>query len=171
MPFAKSIQIPTSVSTTLRDVERKVERTFPKFKRTLRGLYTTFRKIFPNSNINLKIQKSTSKEFGLHILHKGICEAENSGGKYSYHVSIQLHKDKLTDQFSMLSKAEVKCTCEAFRYWAAYSDHRSKNLYGNPSGWNKVPAKVRNPRSIPGCCKHLMAYINYLNRSGAIRHG
>jgi hypothetical protein len=164
MPFERSFQLPKSVVTAVHEVARQVTtdkvRAYPKFKRTLHGLILTFRKLFPRSDFRLRVLKSTKKEFGLHVLFKGVVEAADH--VHSYHVSIQLHKEMLTDKFSVMDKAEVKCTCEAFRYWNAFADLRSKNLYANPTNWNRVPAKIRNPKSIPGCCKHLIAYANQL---------
>lgn len=168
MPFARSFTIPTSVTTALHEVKTldKTGPIYPQRKRTLIGLIKNFRLVFPNSNINLRVLRSQSKDYILTKLFVG--EIESSDGKHAYKVAIQLHRKDTTVPFSINSICEVRCQCPAFRFNTANPDLRNKNLYGKPTNWNRVQNKVKNRRLVPSLCKHLFSYARYLIQYGEI---
>jgi hypothetical protein len=84
-------------------------------------------------------------------------EVKSSVNEFNYQTWIVLRRKTLNDTFTIDSKCEVRCQCPAFNYYAAYADIQSSNFAGNPKKWNKVPAPIRNPYSLPILCKHITA--------------
>jgi hypothetical protein len=142
-----------------------------KSKRTLNDLLRGFHQIFPRSEWeNLKI--ADVKIGGLHmpILRVDAVVMSSKDPRRGYRCNIVLRRDlEATQRWNGQHKCEVRCSCPAFNYWMANPDLTSKNFHGNPTAWNKVRNKVRNPRLIPGICKHLVQLSYSLNNSGTVK--
>lgn len=70
------------------------------------------------------------------------------------------------DYFPNKRHVQLTCACEDHRYvWEhALNFHGAAEiLYSNGD-----PAKIRNPRNIPGCCKHIVKTFDTLVRRGEI---
>jgi len=128
-------------------------------KKPLNVLVANFRKIFPVSEYSiLKVGELEVK--GYDTLSLNIkTQVMSSTKKHGYTNIIVLRRDFLDQPWNLKMKAEVKCSCPAFRYYVAHPDLRTRNLAGRPTQWNKVKNKVKNPELYPGICKHLMKSI------------
>lgn len=133
-------------------------------KLTLRQLSQNFDKIFPNSKfLALKVERPEFRGEG--TLSASIrANVLSSVKTIAYSTWIVLRRKKLTDDFNIDSKAEIRCSCPAFRFFVANPDLKHKNFAGNPTRFNRQPADIRNPKGIPAPCKHLMALISLLRR-------
>jgi len=78
--------------------------------------------------------------------------------------NIKFFKESTTDNAADID-CQVDCSCPDFKYRFAYADAKQDaSQIGNNSlnkCINRRPA-VRNPREIPGMCKHLIALKDYL---------
>ncbi len=171
MAFSGSFRIDTKPKGSPQEIKEAETdtstRKFPKFKRTLKTLYKNFRKVFPNSDPSLKVLTHKKSDAPLVVLFSQV--VQSAGGKGSYKTQIQLRRTNPSEPWSLTNKCEVKCNCPAFRYYVAHPDLRSKNMFGKPSGWNKVQNKVKNVRLIPGVCKHLISATNELIKRKEIK--
>ena len=138
-------------------------------KRTLGYLYNRFRKVFPNSTFDKLKVKFIDFENAEGIKMYIKSQIVSSTEKWMYQVDIVLYRDSRKERWSLRNKCEVKCMCKAFRYWIAYPDLLTKNFYGRPSKWNLVCNKVRNPKLVPGICKHIAYLIQQLLIEGVIK--
>jgi len=155
----------------VRELVRQIEAA-PMFddggKLTLRQLTTQFRDIFRRSEYS-KLQVLGATTSGEKYLSMNIrSEVKSAVGPWNYQTWIVLRRRDLNNPFTMDSPAEIRCTCPAFHYFVAYADWTRKNLAGRPSSWNKVAAPIRNPRTIPSPCKHLVALTFHAIRKGII---
>lgn len=72
------------------------------------------------------------------------------------------------------SNCQVRCTCPDFRWTFSVQLQSNDSLYGDgpPLYQKKDPDHApRNPRNIPGVCKHIMAFVDELNAMGVFRAG
>jgi len=145
------------------------QETLPNFfsgdgKLTLRQLATNYKGYFKNSVYQgLQVgepEVGSRNTLSLNIRHN----VKSSVGDHYYRTWVIIERRTLKDKYTVDNKARVKCTCPAFHYFAAYADVTSKNFAGNPSSWNRVAAKIKNPYSIPILCKHITAVTNDIVR-------
>jgi len=68
-------------------------------------------------------------------------------------------------------KIQVRCDCRDFHWTFSYYLWKKKSLYQIKKGAEAYRTKglwERNPKHIPGVCKHVLALIDRLARQGAI---
>ena len=142
----------------------------PGKKLNLRQVASNFNFIFPKSKyLNLKVNKpnvSGEKTLTLNIR----ADVVSSHGSKNYSSWIVLRRATLNDEFTSNSPAELRCSCPAFQYFAAYADWKKKTFAGRPGKWTTVKAPIRNPKTIPIPCKHLMALMLYMGKNKIIKH-
>lgn len=155
------------------DAEKEVEKKkkgLYLMKAPLNVLIHNFNKIFPRSGwqqlkvFNLEVDGNVDNDLIINIT----AEVKSSVADHTYINHITLRRLDKNTKWNLNMKGEVKCTCKAFHYWMAYPDLQSKNLYGNPRKWNRVPNKVKNPEHFPGICKHLVKLVYFLAMKGLI---
>ena len=131
-------------------------------KETLIQLRDNFKKVFPYSDYkNIRIISSTSKgKDTLTMTCSGILESQSHATPYK--VLVQFHRKTLEEAWTINSVAEVKCSCNAFRYNVAYPLYKNKNYAGRVPGNSTIPNRVVNKEQIPTFCKHIYAYLRYL---------
>ena len=131
-------------------------------KESLVQLRDNFAKVFPYSDYkNLRIINSTSKgKDTLGLTCRGNVEASEGNGQHT--VLVQFHRNSMEDPWDLNCIAEVRCSCNAFRYNVAYPLFQAKNYAGRPAASARIPNKVNNKDKIPTFCKHIYAYIRYL---------
>lgn len=136
---------------------RKIEE-----KQSLIQLRDNFKKVFPYSDYeNVRIISSTSKgRDTLTLSCSGIIESQSKNTPYK--VLVQFHRKNLDDPWNIDTMAEVKCSCNAFRYNVAYPLYKNKNYAGRVPSNSTIPNKVVNREQIPTFCKHIYAYLRYL---------
>lgn len=66
-------------------------------------------------------------------------------------------------------KAQVRCGCPAFPFFAQNAIYRKTSLHGKPSKWARTPAPIRNPKKIPGLCKHLLGFFLSMRKAGRLK--
>lgn len=136
-------------------------------KTNLSGMSSNYRRVFPRSSTNLQVLESKEKDYGLTLLCIGYVKSETDPSK-RYKVAVQLHRKNENEKYSIRSKCEIRCQCNAFRYNISYPSLNNKELYGKPPKNFRIPNKVRNPGKIETVCKHLYSYIQYLIKKGVI---
>lgn len=64
----------------------------------------------------------------------------------------------------------MRCDCDA--YWSRFykANYFSSATIGNsfPRGHNRSNRKPYNPKNIPGCCKHIIQFVTYLQNQGFV---
>lgn len=71
-----------------------------------------------------------------------------------------IHKPDLTKD-----DVQIRCTCPSFRFSYAYQDKQQKALFGRnfPPYHRKTKNRPpRNPRNLPGICKHIIVAMENL---------
>ena len=137
---------------------------------TLQELLDNFRKIFPYSDKDLSVisYKCEGKD-ELDMICTGIIQSEFEEFK-KYKVTVKFHRDTTDIPFTIKNIGEVFCECNAFRYNIAYPDVQSKNFFGQPQNYNRIPNRERNPAKISSVCKHLYSFLIYLYNKGLIKN-
>jgi len=81
-----------------------------------------------------------------------------------YNMSIRFYNIDPDTETPSLSKTptRLRCTCPAYVFYWAFANWLLEALEGKPSKWSKTPAKQKNPGSVPGMCKHLLAFSKEL---------
>jgi len=81
---------------------------------------------------------------------------------------IKFYKPKNSNQSLGKVECDVDCTCPDFRYMYAWAiKQRGSTTVGHNSlnqCLNKAP-RIKNPRSVPGLCKHLLSLTKYIMNS------
>ena len=131
-------------------------------KVTLVQMRDNFKKVFPYSDFkNVRVVNSTTKgQDQLTMVCRGTVDSQHTSQTYT--VLVQFHRKTLEEKWTIDCMAEVKCTCNAFRYNVAYPLFYNKNYAGTVPGNSKVPNKVQNKEKIPTFCKHIYGYLRYL---------
>lgn len=131
-------------------------------KESLIQLRDNFKKVFPYSDYkNIRIVTSSSKgKDTLVLVCSGLVESQSQAALYK--VFVQFHRKTLEDPWNINCVAEVKCSCNAFRYNVAYPLYKNKNYAGRVPGNSTIPNRVVNKAQIPTFCKHIYAYLRYL---------
>lgn len=137
---------------------------------SLQELLDNFRKVFPYSDKDLSvISYHVDGQDTNDMVCTGVIQSEfEEFGKYK--VTVKFHRDDLEQPFSIKNIGEVFCECKAFRYNTAFPDVQSKNFYGQPQGYNRIPNKERNPAKTPSVCKHLYSFLIYLYNKNLIKN-
>jgi len=144
-------------------------------KLTLRQLVANFRSLFPRSdfrklrarNVRVSGENTLSLNVRADIKPSGLYNTEDTPAFYT--TWVVLRRKSLTDDFTSNSTAELRCTCHGFGFFARYADWKKKAFAGKPTSWTKVKAPIRNPKTIPAPCKHLMTTIRSMERRRIIK--
>lgn len=64
----------------------------------------------------------------------------------------------------------VRCNCADFKWRFNYFDHLDKSLYGRVRSKYEAIANPgsANPQELPGMCKHLIKFVQTLNKAGIL---
>ena len=157
---------------------------------TLKTLYNNYVRFFGSNNINSAgnivglnapgLNEADSKFLQTDIT--AFVQSATDADKEPYSVWIRLRRKRTTQDFSMNSRAFIKCNCDSFSYYAGHSNILNKTFLGavpkNKRYVDKdgvvrtinltLPSPVNNPGNIPICCKHLSKVILELGRKGLI---
>lgn len=76
------------------------------------------------------------------------------------------------DIYPKHNKVQVRCSCRDFHWTFEWYLNKIKALYQRVGGAGSFKTKgvgpPRNPKAIPGICKHLLALYSMLDKSGVI---
>jgi len=143
-----------------------------KSRVTLKQIYLNFPysvyKYDPIPPQPVKIRRIELTEDELVMTVHAYVKSVSRPGKYHSCV-LQLARPNTNIDWSWDLPVAVRCSCESFRYFLAYALYSHGALFGRPSLWNKVPAKIRNPMNIPQIGKHLCLLTEYLIKHRIIK--
>jgi hypothetical protein len=102
----------------------------------------------------------------------------SSEGNKAYNVMLAFYglEDPTTEKGSMSeSRIGIRCGCQAYYFWFSWANMKNKASFGarfkpyvrkTPASDPRYPPK--NPKDIPGMCKHLILTQSVLNTVKAI---
>lgn len=137
----------------------------------LQGTDEVLPKVFKNSlyeSYDVELLKKEYYAGTKSLLYTFICRGNGKIHKETiYFISGVIEKGG--DHFpSIYSRAQFFCDCEAFQFYFAYALYVAKAYYGGVGKYTSTPAYEKNPKSIPGVCKHLVQCIRAMFDSGEL---
>jgi len=81
-------------------------------------------------------------------------------------------REYFVKQFTLSqTQAKVKCTCLDFHYRFSVWNHSKKSLEGDPPPpyIKKTDSPPVNPNKVPGACKHIIKFMNFLKGEKIVR--
>ena len=85
-----------------------------------------------------------------------------------YDVDVEDNEKPNTDR----NPVRVRCNCPAYYFYFSHYNWREKAHVGTkPKQYKRKTSHIpeRNPRHLPGVCKHLIAFVEILIRSGEVK--